>query len=113
MYQGLFRASVVISLLLVTACGSSSSKMSDTAEGFHPTVLEDGSYNCEVTNTTRGNGPYTLECEKSGDDLTIHFNNGGHIILDVDSQQSPNGSTWQLEGTNSRNGESWEVTINR
>src|ERR1039458_8242162 len=31
--------------------------------------LGDGSYNCTVTNTDRGNGPYTLTCDKNGDDV--------------------------------------------
>jgi hypothetical protein len=106
----------LISLVCViglSACGSSNSNTAETGKEQLPTTLRDGSHDCEVMNTTRGNGPYTLECEKSGDDITIHFNNGGYITLDMDSQESADGSTWELEGTNLQDGESWQVTINQ
>ena len=39
--------------------------------------LEDGEFDCIVTNVTRNEGPYTLQCEKDSDEITIHFPNGG------------------------------------
>ena len=113
MSRGVFRVSFLACVLAVNACGSSSTTTAESAEQQRPITLQDGSYACEVMNTTRGNGPYTLSCDKSGDDITIHFNNGGYITLDVDSQESADGSTWELEGTNAQTGESWQVTINQ
>ena len=107
--------SILMSVFFLAACGSANSRSSaeNAAEQQRSSLLQDGSYDCEVTNTTRGNGPYTLECEKSGDEIVIHFNNGGYINLDIDAQPTGDGSTWELEGTNLQNGDSWEVTINR
>src|SRR5258705_11285211 len=80
------RALLLLAVLALGACDSANSANSreKVAEEQRSSFLEDGSYNCEVSNTTRGNGPYTLECEKSGDEIVIHFNNGGYINLDID-----------------------------
>ena len=56
----------------------------------------DGTYDCTVTNITQGNGPYTLQCDKEGDDVTVHFNNGGYITLD-DGMDPNSGDQWEVE----------------
>ena len=57
----------------------------------------DGEYDCTVTNITRGTGPYSLECEKDGDDLTIRFPNGGYIVVDSDGYHAARGEQWEVE----------------
>jgi hypothetical protein len=59
--------------------------------------LDDGDFDCAVTNITRGNGPYNLDCEKYGDEITIHFRNGGFIITDLDGFHAENGEYWEIE----------------
>ena len=56
----------------------------------------DGTYDCTATNITQGNGPYTLQCDKEGDDITVHFNNGGYITLD-DGFEANSGDQWEVE----------------
>lgn len=56
----------------------------------------DGTYDCTVSNLTRGYGPYSLSCEKDGDDVTIHFNNGGYITLN-DGFEPDSGDHWEVE----------------
>jgi len=79
--------------------------------GAVPTDLEDGTYSCNATNSSRGNGPYTLECEKSGDRVILHFANGGHVTLDIGSQETADGHSWQIEASHAETGDSWELTI--
>lgn len=92
------------------AAGGSASSES-VSESEEPTELADGSYYCDVTNMTRSNGPYILDCEKSGDTITIHFPNGGHIDLDIDSQESTGEGSWEITATNAENGDSWDLSI--
>lgn len=80
-------------------------------ERAQPEALEDGSYPCEVSNTTRENGPYSLTCEKSGDSVEIQFDNGGFITVDIESQETADGHAWEITGTDARNGDSWEMTV--
>ena len=65
----------------------------DSVQGRTP----DGDFDCSATNTSRGNGPYTLGCEKYGGDVTIHFNNGGHLTVDEDGYDSNTGEYWDVE----------------
>jgi hypothetical protein len=92
------------------SCGISPPARTDQEE---PSVLQDGSYSCDATNSTQGNGPYSLACEKSGDTLTIHFENGGYIHLDIDSQDKADENTWEIAGSNPANVDSWDVTVSR
>jgi len=57
----------------------------------------DGEYVCTATNITRGNGPYTLSCEKNGDEITIRFKNGGYIMVDEDGYDAARGEHWEVE----------------
>ena len=57
----------------------------------------DGSYDCDVTNTTRGNGPYSLGCDKDGDEVTIHFDNGGHVTVDSDGYDYNTGEVCDVD----------------
>ncbi len=59
--------------------------------------LEDGEFDCLVTNVTRNEGPYTLQCEKDSDEITIHFPNGGYIVTDLDGLHAETGELWQIE----------------
>jgi hypothetical protein len=58
---------------------------------------EDGEFDCTVENVSRGNGPYSLTCEKDGDDITINFPNGGYITVDSDGFHSERGEQWEVE----------------
>jgi hypothetical protein len=64
---------------------------------FDNQAQADGSYDCDVTNSTRGNGPYSLGCDKEGDEVTIHFDNGGHVTVDSDGYDYNTGETWDVE----------------
>jgi hypothetical protein len=112
--------SVLIAVAPLASCGGddssgSYSSSSDYSSGSaaakeQPTELDDGSYSCEATNDTRGNGPYTLSCDKSGDTATIHFDNGGYVELDIDSQELDGEGSWVISGTDSR-GDTWTLNI--
>lgn len=104
----------------LTSCGDSGSGAkysssfgyssgSAAAEG-QPTELDDGSYSCQAINATRGNGPYTLSCDKLGDTVTIHFDNGGYVEIDIDSQERDGEGSWIVSGTDSR-GDTWTLNI--
>jgi hypothetical protein len=58
---------------------------------------EDGEYDCTVANVSRGNGPYSLSCEKDGDEIKIRFPNGGHITVDEDGFHPERGDHWEVE----------------
>lgn len=104
-----------LALLALPSCEDSSPSTHATLDTSSVTAetleLVDGSYSCEATNITRGNGPYTLDCEKSDDTITLHFLNGGHIDLDIDSQESSGDGSWEITATHSRNGDQWELSI--
>jgi hypothetical protein len=57
----------------------------------------DGDYDCTVMNISSGLGPYTLQCEKNGDDITINFPNGGYIVVDSDGYHAVRGEQWEVE----------------
>jgi hypothetical protein len=60
-------------------------------------AIPDGDFDCVATNLTTGNGPYSLNCEKDGDDIIINFPNGGHITVDEDGFHSETGDNWDIE----------------
>ena len=74
--------------------------------------LKDGSYDCTVSNTDRSNGPYTLTCDKSGDEIKINFPNGGYRTISVDEPQH-DGDQFTFEGTDDKLTESWEIEITK
>ena len=109
---------LLIALLLLSSCGNSSTNSYENASSYDSTsdndeddedddeettdasgqgVTPDGDHDCSASNITRGNGPYSLECEKDGDDVTIHFNNGGHITVDEDGYDTNTGEQWDVE----------------
>jgi len=55
----------------------------------------------QATNTSRGNDPYDLECEESGDTITWYFSNGGWIEADIDSHERSEGG-WTISATDSK-----------
>lgn len=101
---------LTITFLLASCGNSSSSSYEDSSAGDYTSSNEeeaigsngqsttpDGDYDCSATNITRGNGPYSLGCEKDGGDVTIHFNNGGHITVDEDGYDSNTGEHWDVD----------------
>ena len=109
---------LLTALLLLSSCGNSSTNSYENASSYDSTsdndeddeddeeeatyasgqgVTPDGDYDCSASNITRGNGPYSLGCEKDGDDVTIHFNNGGHITVDEDGYDTNTGEQWDVE----------------
>jgi hypothetical protein len=113
--RGICGATLIAIALLIWSCGDAETESTpdpraDT-QAEVSTELADGSYSCEATNDTRGNGPYDLECEKDGDVLTLTFPNGGHIDLDIDSQVRSGHDSWELEATHAEGGDSWTITV--
>ncbi|OFW02254.1 MAG: hypothetical protein A3I61_13435 [Acidobacteria bacterium RIFCSPLOWO2_02_FULL_68_18] len=98
-----------------SACGSGTIRNSASEETRSDTLndLPDGAYSCEAFNATRGNGPYSLDCDKFGSSVTIHFSNGGYVEVDVDLETTADGFAWNITGTNADNGEEWEIAISR
>jgi hypothetical protein len=72
--------------------------------------LDYGSYAATVENTTESYGPYSLDVDVGAGDVTIHFENGGYIVTDIDSQDW-NGMEWTLDTTESSSGDQWTVTV--
>jgi len=70
--------------------------------------LADGTYSCEATNDSSGNGPYSLECTVAAESLTIHLPNGGTIDGTIETSGP---GPYEGVATDSR-GNSWSVTIN-
>ncbi len=99
----------------LVSCGGNGQDGADTSRSAQMseqwTELADGSYSCDATNTTRSNGPYALDCEKSGDTITIEFANGGHLDLDIDSQEYTGPHSWEITATSSTTGDEWSLTI--
>ena len=89
-------------VLIATACGSETSRSAESSDALRE--LPDGFYSCDALNATRSNGPYPLDCDKSGSNITIHFNNGGYVDIDLYSQQSVDGLSWLLEGADAQDG---------
>ncbi len=57
----------------------------------------DGDHECVVMNVSRGNGPYNLECEKDGDEITIRFPNGGYVVVDENGYEASRGEQWSVQ----------------
>jgi hypothetical protein len=85
----------------------------ESANSEQDNELEDGLHDCEAENITRSNGPYSLECEKLGMELTIHFNNGGYITNDINSQNKVGDHAWEIDTSNPENGDNWTVEISK
>ena len=98
-------------VIVLTSCGENDTS-APSSDNQAEQVLADGSYECEASNTTQGNGPYNLECEKIGNELTIHFSNGGYIVNDIDSINSNGEKSWTLDTTHPEEGDNWDVVIN-
>ncbi len=106
---------LILMLTLLSSCGSNSSDSNENSSSYSSSGgsaeddgqdseddsvqgrTSDGDFDCSATNTSRGNGPYTLGCEKYGGDVTIHFNNGGHVTVDEDGYDSNTGEYWDVE----------------
>lgn len=85
-----------------SSSGSYSSGFENQDDEFNESTDEenqtaDGYHDCDVSNTTRGYGSYSLECEKNGDEVTINFNNGGHVTVDSDGYDFNTGDQWDVE----------------
>ena len=98
----------ILTTIILTGCGSDYSESSDSSYPNNSIELseessdddqqrQNGSYDCDVTNTSRGNGPYALDCDKDGDEVTINFNNGGSVTIDSDGYDSSTGEQWDVE----------------
>src|SRR3989304_9387881 len=60
-----------------------------------------------VTNTTRGNGPYSLTVDIAGSsEVVIHFDSGGYRDINLYEDNPLMTDTW--EGTDDA-GDSWEI----
>ena len=121
----LYIVSLLLIILTFSGCGNERSPEASISESSNPNEsmgsdtadaenqeLTDGTYDCEVENTTRSNGPYTLDCDKSGSELVIHFTNGGYITNDIDSANSDANGLWTFETTNPETADNWSVEIN-
>ena len=59
--------------------------------------LENGEFECIVTNKSRSEGPFAWICKKEEDEITIHFPNGGYIVTDTDGFNASSGDQWSIE----------------
>ena len=82
-----------------------------SAEVNEESELPSGAYSCTAENTTRGDRPHALNCEKKGDELVIHLPNGAHIVTNITSEESENNLTWNFETIHHNTGDRWEVKI--
>lgn len=57
----------------------------------------DGDHECVVMNVSQSNGPYFLECEKDGDEITIRFPNGGYVVVDESGYEASRGEQWLVQ----------------
>jgi hypothetical protein len=73
--------------------------------------LVDGTYSCEASNPEQDYGPYNLECEKNGDEITVYFPNGGYIVNDIDDTEGDGSGEWTVDSTHAEDGESWQIDI--
>ncbi len=73
--------------------------------------LPSGTYSCTAENTTRGDGPHSLICEKTGDELIIHFPKGVHVVTNISSEESEDNMTWNFVTAHTDTGDTWEVEI--
>lgn len=100
---------VLLWLIFGTDSGTNSSKSNNSGTSTYPryystpkidtenSIEEDGEYDCTAFNTSTGNGPYTLYCEKDGGNITINFPNGGFIVVDEDGFHPRTGHQWDIE----------------
>lgn len=61
------------------------------------TGLENGQFECIVTNESRSEGPFASICEKEEDEITVHFPNGRYIVTDTDGFHASSGDHWSIE----------------
>ena len=59
--------------------------------------LENGEFECIVTNQSRSESPFDSSCEKEEDEITIHFSDGRYIVTDTDGLQASSGDYWSIE----------------
>jgi hypothetical protein len=72
-------------------------KDGSSSEDVDQDAIPDGDFDCTASNLTSGNGAYSLDCEKDGDDIIINFPDGGHITVDEDGFHSETGDTWDIQ----------------
>ena len=104
-----FVGAAILWLIFGIDSGSKSSSLNKTGTSSYPryqstpisdeedSTEEDGEYDCIVFNTSTGNGPYTLSCEKDSGTIIINFPNGGYIVVDEDGFHSRTGHQWDVE----------------
>ncbi len=110
---------VIVGLMSLIGCNSKGSKPAKyqqqgqqaSADVNEESELPAGTYSCNAENTTREDGPHSLICEKTGDELIIHFPNGVHIITNISSEESEDNMTWNFVTTHPDTGDTWEVDI--
>lgn len=104
----------ILVLTLLSGCGKpdweqASVSTSATGEGSSAANFPDGTYSCEVSDTTDDNGPYSLVCDKNGSEVVAHFENGGYITGELDSASK---DQMVFLGTDSRDHD-WQIIISR
>lgn len=94
-------------------CGSGSTADDSRAESGAVVAdeLAPGTYTGTVTNETRGNGPYTLQCDRYASQVTVHFDNGGFVAIEIESEERTSEGLWEIRGTESRSGDEWSISI--
>lgn len=100
------RYALSLAALSIFGCESEAPK---TAEEKFLDEFPDGTYTCEVVNATASNGPYTLNCDKSGHTVVVNFPNGGHISGGLVGATK---GVLEFAADDSRNNE-WHITISR
>lgn len=102
---------IIITAIFLSCCGDNNRDTYYNEESFSSTYesiedeneienensLPQGLSDCSAYNTSNGNGPYTLDCERDGDEIRLNFPNGGYIDLDQDGYDPQTGEQWEIE----------------
>ena len=59
--------------------------------------LENGEFECIVTNESRSKNPFASSCKKNEDEITVHFPDGSYIVTDTDGLHASSGERWSIE----------------
>ena len=100
---------IFLALGLMAGCSNSQQDQTPMSSTDIAASFPDGTYSCEVTDTTDDDGPYDLTCDKSGSEVVAHFDNGGYVTGELDGASK---DQLVFSGTDSRDRD-WQFVISR
>ncbi len=100
---------ILLALGLLVGCSNGQGSQPPFSSTDVAASFPDGTYSCEVTDTTDDDGPYDLTCDKSGSGVVAHFDNGGYVTGELDDASK---DQLVFSGTDSRNRD-WQIVISK